>query len=247
MTSLKKKLWIGSLILSIALLTGSFVATDILSILNGFSQNYSPVAKLLCSLLSLVIVFSTGRDAISRSDLVMLKFAFLFCFVGDIFVTTYNYWNRSFPIFVMGGVSFIISVSIFTLRHGRFFAFLRERFIQRLLLGLLFFLPLAGMIVVFFRELVQTNLLILTVVYGSIVILSLWTGVAASLYSLFPFPNSIFITLGMIFFFLMELTGQFYNLKVPYLTEAGFVLSWVFYVPSLVLISLSGYNYESCK
>ncbi len=242
----QKKFFLGFLTILIVFLTGTFIATDVITIyVIKFAQNYSPIAKLICSFLSVVIALSIGKNCISKKDAIMLKFALPLCFIGDIFVTINNYWYNNPTIFLFGGISFIFSVTLFILRHSKGFSFLKENTIPRLFLGLLFFPPLIFIIVFFFNELVKFNLLMLTIVYGTIVVLFLWTGTAAYIYRLFPKPNALMIFYGSICFFMMEVTGQLYNLKIPYLAEIGFILSWAFYVPSLVLLSFSGYRFEA--
>ncbi len=144
-----------------------------------------------------------------------------------------------------GAVFFIFSVLILIIRHSKCFSFLKEDAFKRVLFGLSFFVILIVIIVVFYKELIQKGLLIITIIYGSLVILSVWTGIAAFMYKLFPKTNATLIFLGSISYFMMELTGQIYNLRIEGWSEVGFILSWAFYTPALIMLSLSGYKFDS--
>ncbi|MEJ5285040.1 MAG: hypothetical protein WHS77_08340 [Brevinematales bacterium] len=239
-----KKIFLIIIIATIIGLTGSFIATDYFSIFVGFDQNYSPIVKLISSFLATIIALMIGKDGLSKIDTIMLGIAFPLASIGDIFITTNNYWYENQTIFMIGAVFFIFSVLILIIRHSKCFSFLKEDTFKRVLFGLSFFIILIAIVVIFYKELVQKGLLIITIIYGSLVILSLWTGIATFMYKLFPTTNAVLIFLGSISYFLMELTGQIYNLRVPGWSEAGFILSWAFYTPALIMLAMSGYKFE---
>jgi len=128
MISKKKKAFLTSLVLIIVFLTGTFVATDVITIYFAqFSQNYSPITKLLCSLLSVIIALFIGKNNISKKDYIILAIAMTICFIGDIFITTHNYWYNHPNVFLTGGILFIISVSFLTYRETqKVFLFLKK-------------------------------------------------------------------------------------------------------------------------
>ncbi len=239
-----KKIALLLLFILIVGFTGSFIATDYFSIFVGFEQNYSPTVKLISSFLASIIALIIGKDGLSREDTIMLGIAIPLASIGDIFITTHNYWIENQIIFFIGAGFFIISVIILMLRQSRFFTFLKENTFKRLILGLSLFIILIAIVVIFYEELVKRNLLLVTIIYGGLVILLLWSGIAAFFYKLFPETNRLLIFIGNISYFLMELTGQIYNLRVYGLSEIGFILSWAFYTPALIMIAFSGYKFE---
>lgn len=247
MLSKKKIIFIIIIGIIVCLLTGSFIATDCFALLFNFKQDYSPVAKLTCSFLCIILALGIGKNYITRKDAILLQIALPFCFLGDIFVTINNYWYSNPVVFAAGGILFIIAVTLLILRHSQFFIFLKEHTLSRILIGLLFYSLIIIIVVVFYRQLIEKELLLLTIIYGSFVMVSLWTAWTVVFYKLYNPVNAWIIAIGMTSFFGMELTGQFYNLKLPYLTDIGFVLSWTFYVPALVLLALSGYNWKVNK
>ncbi|MGC8764462.1 MAG: hypothetical protein ACP5QT_01045 [Brevinematia bacterium] len=242
-----KKTIIYILIMAILFLSGALLTGDYLAMKFDFTQNISPIAKITISFLAMLIALLTGKNGISRSDTVMLYIAFPLTFIGDVFVTTSIYWNDASIIFKLGGISFIFSVLVFTIRHSRYFSFLKKPTFFKILPAIVFFLILTFMVVFFYKQLLEKKLFILAIVYGSLVVLFIWAGIAAKFCKLFPKTNANLIFYGSIFFFLMELTGQLFNLKVPFFTAAGFLLSWTFYVPALILIALSGYKFNDSE
>ncbi|MCX7820814.1 MAG: hypothetical protein N2258_03970 [Brevinematales bacterium] len=243
--SIVKKVTLGIIVSTIIGLTGSFIATDYFSIFVGFDQNYSPIVKLISSFLASIIAIMIGKDGLSKADTIMLGIAFPLASIGDIFITTNNYWYENQIVFLTGAVFFIFSVLILIIRHSKCFSFLKEDTLKRVLFGMSFFVILIVIVVIFYNELVKRDLLVITIIYGSLVVVSLWTGIAAFIYKLFPQTNAILIFVGSISYFLMELTGQIYNLRVPGWSEAGFILSWAFYTPALIMLALSGYQLEN--
>ncbi len=86
--------------------------------------------------------------------------------------------------------------------------------------------------------------IIVVYIYGFLLSISLWAGLASCILKLLPLKNSKMAAAGMIFFYCCDvLVGLDTALEIglPWLIANSFI--WVFYIPALVLLSLSCYKY----
>ncbi len=86
--------------------------------------------------------------------------------------------------------------------------------------------------------------------YAICLLTSLTKAIKAYKYEIYPNPNGQMIALGMILFLLCDINVALYNIlgyigKVNVFYNISFVSMWLFYLPSQVLLALSGYRYNN--
>jgi hypothetical protein len=81
------------------------------------------------------------------------------------------------------------------------------------------------------------------VLYGLILSISLWAGIANFVLSLFPDKNSKVIAIAMVFFYLGDiLVGLDGLLSSGPIWLIATSLIWVFYTPAITLLAISSYK-----
>jgi len=82
--------------------------------------------------------------------------------------------------------------------------------------------------------------------YGIVLSISLWAGLAANTLELLPKRNSVMVAVGMICFYCCDvLVGldAVMEAGLPWLWANSLI--WIFYIPALVLLALSCYRYNN--
>ncbi len=85
--------------------------------------------------------------------------------------------------------------------------------------------------------------------YGICLLTSFRRAFKAYKYKIYPEPNRQMILIGMTLFLLCDINVGLYNIlgymgKVDVFYNISFVSMWLFYLPSQILLALSGYNYN---
>ncbi|WFA08949.1 lysoplasmalogenase family protein [Tissierella sp. Yu-01] len=239
------------IILIIVLLSGSFITLDFarLSIIKDqFIYKhylYIMISKFLIIILSTIIVFLIGKDGLNRKDTKRLKLIFIFIILSDISLAMGDTAFIGIIMFGVVQISLIIrnGTGIFEKLHcPNFRPFRNVQFINTIL-GTIFFVLIA--LDLFYSLTDNNNLLYLMIFYGSLLCLSLWTAVMNHILGIFPRINSLLVSIGMTFFVFCDLSVGFSLIlkKGTYWIIAD-SLNWIFYTPAVLLIALSGYNFN---
>jgi hypothetical protein len=239
-----KKMLMAFILLIMLILSIWFMVLDFSRF---FNQDYSydifpsAVLKRICVILAASIAWSVGRDGLDPRDSRLMKAAFLFACIGE---TAFAVNER-----IIGVWSFGICQLLLIIRNLRGFGcglYNAGKIQKRLLLitGISILLVIGVFVFVFavFDKSMSIHTAVL--IYGILLSISLWAGLAAHILHLLPPANSVMAALGMICFFCCDvLVGLDAALEagLPWLLANSFI--WVFYIPALTLLALSCYKH----
>lgn len=249
----KKSLFILIMISLVIFISGSYIALDWSRFFIGpdgpiyTEYLYSGAAKLLVSLLCVVIVWMVGKDGVNSSDTGKMKLIFIAIFTADILF----FLKFKIPGITIFGIAQILLA--FRNGAGMWKLLSSGKFPEQknvlLLTGLLIAITVLMLLSGIFYPLLKGSMMFYIISeYAILVSISLWIALANSGIGFFPKINSNLITAGMIFFFMCDI-----NVGLSIALEQGiyrlFANStvWVFYTPALILLALSGYNYKKIK
>jgi hypothetical protein len=241
-----KRLYISILIFIILALSLWFIVLDFSRF---FSLNYdydiwpSAMLKRINVLLAVAIAWAVGNDGLSLRDSKSMKAALLFAFLGEAIFLTGS--------LTIGICMFALCQTLLIIRHS---AGMRSKFAHasykqklKLLLTSLMLLLILIAIPILFSNLSKINSSIIIIyIYGILLSISLWAGLACNILGLLPSKNSRMAAIGMFCFYCCDiLVGLDVILPVGlfWLWANSFI--WVFYIPALVLLALSCYSYDS--
>lgn len=213
----------------------AFLCTDIIfkdkTNLYSIYLKYSTI--VLCFILSILI----GKDGYSKKDTLLLQFAKFFTLIADYYLLiTANY--------KLGILCFCAVQIIYIIRHS-----LMEKSIYKNVT----FIIIALIMSLLTPILVNINsfdksLLSLGSLYGALLVTSVYCGLSTLKRGYYPKKAAFFISIGITLFLLCDLNVALFNI-VPYIGLGryefftGFLI-WIFYFPSQILLSLSGFKIQ---
>ena len=223
-----KKLLVKLFIYINFILYFSFLLIDLY---NRESYNYVSICLkystiLLCFVLSLFI----GNDCINKRDLLFLQAARFFTLLADLYLVL------SGKLFL--GISFFILV-----QYSYLFRFLSKK--SSILISIIISLFLIPLFMVFSYKLSDLSLFIIALYYGILLLTNL---ILASIK--YKYHHLIFW--GILLFCLCDINVALYNLSsILNINDLSFIpfsfLIWLFYFPSQLLLTLSGFKSSYLK
>lgn len=218
-------------LLFIAILYIRFMYIDIYDIESIISSDR---LKYLSMLLVLMISLFTGDDALNVKDLKLLQTGLFITLIADLFLLILGRH------YILGILLFSVVQIIYSSRYG--FTNLKKNIRN-------FIVIFSSLFIVYF--VVDKLIFKLDFIWG----MGLFYGIcllnsvikAAKAYRdrLFPKPNGHMILIGMVLFLLCDINVALYNiLNEGLFYNISSISMWLFYLPSQVLLSLSGYKYN---
>lgn len=178
---------------------------------------------VICFLISLMY-----KNGISKRDLLLLRLALFFTASADYFMLIADN-NRA------GVYIFILVQLIYIKRYG-------EINIKKAAVAI------AG-ITLFYKYFLEADILIGgSLIYAFLFLKSMKAAVRACGFDKFPYPNSFFILIGMFLLFICDTSVALYNILYMVWnidSSSLYFLIWFFYIPSQLLILLSGRNFKA--
>ena len=178
---------------------------------------------VICFLISLMY-----KNGISKRDLLLLRLALFFTASADYFMLVADN-NRA------GVYIFILVQLIYIKRYG-------EINIKKAAVAI------AG-ITLFYKYFLEADILIGgSLIYAFLFLKSMKSAVRACGFDKFPYPNSFFILIGMFLLFICDTSVALYNILYMVWnidSSSLYFLIWFFYIPSQLLILLSGRNFKA--
>ncbi|MBE6011414.1 hypothetical protein [Anaeropeptidivorans aminofermentans] len=178
---------------------------------------------VICFLISLMY-----KNGISKRDLLLLRLALFFTASADYFMLVADN-NRA------GVYIFILVQLIYIKRYG-------EINIKKAAVAI------AG-ITLFYKYFLEADILIGgSLIYAFLFLKSMKAAVRACGFDKFPYPNSFFILIGMFLLFICDTSVALYNILYMVWnidSSSLYFLIWFFYIPSQLLILLSGRNFKA--
>jgi hypothetical protein len=194
-------------------------------------SNIRYIYILLCFSLTLLI----GRKDYDTADRNVLQLAFFFTSIADFFLIIKNYYILGILFFILVQVTYII-------RHSR----KRCPNIKYIKTSILAFAALIAISILFKPYCINTSLYVIALVYGYFLLNSLAIAWSTLFNKFYKKVSSFMIAIGMSLFFLCDINVGLYQFltlcyEVPSLQMIYFLV-WFFYLPSQLLLSLSGYK-----
>lgn len=238
MIRLSKKLTVSILITIEIVVFLIFLYTDIHLINrdNQISVNLKFITILFCFIITLLI----GKDCYNKRDRFLIQLARFFTVIADYFLLIKED-------FKLGVICFCVVQITYIIRHS-----LMEKKAYKNLFFLFFFL----LISILTLAVVNINnfdrkLLALGLIYAVFLLTSVYCGVSTLKRGRFPKEGALLISIGIILFLFCDINVGLFNI-VSYIGLAkyekltGFLI-WLFYFPSQLLLSLSGFKIQFVK
>lgn len=232
-----KLLLIKILLIIIGVLYALFIYIDIFD--GEFLISLDRI-KYICIILCFLISLLIGKDSLNKRDARLLQVGLFFTVIADLFLIIFIHNT-------LGVVFFCITQIFYSIRYefGKVKPVLKNSTILFLLVSAFY------LIVNLF--IADMDILIgISLYYSILLINNVVKSIRVCKNSLYPYPNKYMIVLGMILFFLCDInvalrsiSGHIYSLWnfSDSFTHTFSSLVWVFYIPSQVLLSLSGYQF----
>lgn len=218
-------------LLFIAILYIGFMYIDIYDIESIISSDR---LKYLSMLLVLMISFFIGDDALNVKDLKLLQTGLFITLIADLFLLILGRH------YIFGILLFSVVQIIYSSRYG--FTNLKiniRNFI--VIFSSLFIVYLVVDKLIFKLDFIWG----MGLFYGICLLNSVIKAAKAYRDRLFPKPNGHMILIGMVLFLLCDINVALYNiLNEGLFYNISSISMWLFYLPSQVLLSLSGYKYN---
>ncbi|MCM1991684.1 hypothetical protein [Oceanirhabdus seepicola] len=204
-------------------------------------NKYSTYLKFSSILLCLIISLLIGSNGFNPKDVFLLQLARFFTLVADYFLLLSNNY-------ILGVLFFCVVQLIYIERHS----LMREDKLDIKINGFLF-LPIFILLLIFasliFHIIASKFLLISSsILYALLLSFSVYCGIRTLKSSNYNKKSALFISWGMILFLLCDINVALYQI-----INAGFlkslwsdfsfivgILIWIFYLPSQLLLTLSG-------
>lgn len=230
------------LLIIICILYLTFLYMDFFNIKALISSNRIKfISIILCFIISLL-----GKEyGLGVNDVFLLRLGLFITIIADLFLLVLD------SHFILGVFLFSIVQIIYIIRYDNKNIYLKFKKFTALLLILIFMYGILNSFIV------KIDFLIVIGFYYAITLLtSFIKSIKACKYKIYPSPNRYMIVIAMILFLLCDINVFLYNLIdfIPLSAQAGkkiynisSISMWLFYLPSQVLLSLSGYKFPITK
>lgn len=219
------------LLLLISILYMWFMYIDICVIQSCIS---SDKLKFLSMILIFIISLLAKKDALNHKDLHLLQIGLFITVIADLFLLVLN--NH----YILGISLFSIVQIIYIIRYKcGDIKFIIRKFIVIFISLLIIYFMINKLVIKF------DFIWIMGVFYAYCLTSSVVEAFKVYRYKRYPKPNRYMILIGMILFLLCDINVAIYNIfNEGLLYSISSVSMWLFYLPSQVLLSLSGYDYK---
>lgn len=201
------------------------------------------VLKLMVSFISFILAITSNKSCLNSSDYFRISISFCVIFWGDIFFTL--------GLTALGVITFAVGQTLLIFRNSKGLKnYLKREFptnkLNIILSGVvILLLDIVILIVLFFRTVGITVTTVGFSIYSIVLCSSVWIALLSRKVGYFSDKSSNKIAFGMILFFLCDLTvGYGIILESVTLKEIVTSLTWIFYTPALLLLSISSYNFK---
>jgi hypothetical protein len=202
--------------------------------------------KLALSFFAMVLVFIQGQYRISNRDILLLKIIFILFFCAE---TVFFINNAMVGIIVFTAAQVILIIRNSTdIKSYVKSGLLKQNLRKWILIAVGILLINAIVLLIIYMRFDNNSLFPLVAVYSLILCCSVGAGFASRAIHFFPAKNINMITIGIILFYLGDITVGLNIIidggvrPIEYICSTS--LTWLFYLPSISLIALSGFRWE---
>ena len=242
-----KKLYVSIILFIISALSIWFLILDF-SRFSTLDYSYdiypSALLKRINVILAAFIAWAVGKDGLSIKDSRRIKAAFMFIIFGE---AAFAIGERIFGVGMFAVCQTLLIVRNSTgLKYRLNHASHDQK--KKIISGFI----IMFILVVFpflFASLIKIYSAFMAVyLYGIILSISLWAGLASNILVLLPKRNSRMVAVGMLCFYCCDvLVGLDAVMEVGLLWLFVNSFIWIFYIPALVLLALSCYRYNKLQ
>lgn len=197
---------------------------------NVYSLGLKYLIIILCFGISLLI----GSQGYSKEDKLLVQLARIFTVIADYYFIIYGHIGLGIFFFSLVQVTYIIRHSIWSKGKCKNIVFFIIALTAALIISLNIKIPF-----------IKKDLIILVFIYAALLLTSLYSSISTLRRGKYPKKVSWMIAIGMFLFFMCDLNVGLFNIL-----EDGNIkfyiryLIWFFYVPSQLLLTLSGFKVE---
>lgn len=230
------------MLITIIILYFIFLYMDFFSINLIISSN---IIKFISMVLILSITFLIGNDSLSIKDSSLLKLGISITVIADIFLLLVDDY------YILGIGLFSIVQLIYSIRYD----YKNRKKILRYFVILFIFLSLIYIFINTFIGKIDFTIVI-ALFYGLFLLFNVRKSILLYKDKKYPKINSLLILIGMVLFLLCDInvalnnilnTRNISNNFIATFSNISFISMWLFYLPSQVLLSLSGYKSRFLK
>lgn len=227
---INKKFFIKIISLATIIIYLMFLYIDAVS--KDLGNIYSLRLKYFTIILCFIISLSIASHGYSREDKFLVQLARFFTLIADYFLVISNNFNAGVFFFCLVQITYIIRHSMMEDKRYKNFIFFITALAAALIIALNIKMPS-----------IDKGLIVLAFVYASLLTTSLYCSISTVKRGRYPKKASWIISLGMFLFFMCDLNVGLFNViedgNIKFFI--GFLM-WLFYVPSQLLLSLSGFK-----
>lgn len=199
----------------------------------------SNTLKFISMILIFIISIIIRKNPLSHKDLNLLQMGLFITLIADLFLLILDRH------YILGIILFSMVQILYSFRYEyRNLKLTIRNFI-------IIFLGLSILHIVYNKFIAEIDFLwTIGLFYGICLLNSVVKAVKAYKYKTYPKPNRQMVLIGMILFLLCDINVAMYNILNYFsndniLYNVSSVSMWLFYLPSQVLLALSGYNCNS--
>ncbi len=239
-----KELILNTLVIVIGVLYILFIYIDIYSIQFFISSNILKyISIVFCFLTTLFI----GKYNLNKKDLLLLQVGLFITVLADLCFLIFNYY-------VIGiGLFCLVQIIYYYRYKSRFY--LNRIYNQNKIKAapiFKFFIGIFLFIIVFYfivnLYIVEIDFIFSVAIFYSVCILyTTVESIKVFKYNKYPFLNKYMILFGSILFLLCDINVAIFNVSREFnisIYNTSSFLIWIFYLPSQVLLSSSGYKFK---
>lgn len=203
----------------------TYISVELLNLKINLSMK---IIKYISILLCFLITLLLEGNEINKLDMRLLQLGMLLTTIADLFLVILDYHNPGVITF-----SIVQIIYIFRYTQGKLMNIVKPL--------IKIFIIITSIYILINRYIFTVDLIILLGLFYSICILiSLSKSIEAGIKGKYPNLNKNMIIWGMILFVLCDINVALTRIEI--FKEITSSLIWVFYLPSQVLLSLSGYK-----
>ena len=201
-------------------------------------SNLSDKIKFICIILCFFLALLSKSNPIDSHNVRLLQYGLLLTVIADFFLLIVDSY---YPI---GVAIFTLAQIIYTIRYDP------ENKVNIIKSYILAFIILLFIYFIVKAFLNVDLIVFISICYGVSLITNVYKSIVIFRKKLYPNPNAAMVALGMVLFLLCDINVAMYNILEHVHKTGGIIYRiasvsmWLYYLPSQVLLALSGYKYE---
>lgn len=238
MESINYRSWfLKALLIIVSILYFSFLYIEFFNI-EIFISSY--MIKYICIMLCFLICLFAEKNSLNKLDISLLKAGLFITLFADLFLTVFNYYT-------LGVALFCVVQILYSIRYEAL------KISETSLKFIIIFLSLMFIYLIVNLFIIKIDILFAVALFYAIcLIISVRKAIRVCKNNLYPCPNKYMIAYGMILFILCDINVALYNVTevtgiswtfIDIVHNISGLSIWLFYVPSQLLLALSGYNF----